>query len=99
MYTMRLRSVGNPDFRQYAPISEPETVTGSTLAEMRAHAERYIQFWGLGGGNWVAPIVKRGKKVIGHFSYNGRFWEGGPAQWTDSTREIKIEAAPSGDVR
>lgn len=91
MYTMRLRSVGNPDFRQYAPISEPETVTGSTLTEMRAHAESYIAKWNLGGGNWVAPIVKCDGKVIGHFSYNGRLWKGGPAQWKDYTREIKIE--------
>lgn len=89
MYTMRLRSVGNPDFRQYAPISEPETVTGSTLAEMRAHAERYIKFWDLGGGNWTSPVVKQGKKVIGHFSYNLRFWEG--KGYVEGQREIKIE--------
>lgn len=26
--------------------------------------------------------------VIGHFSYNGRAWEGEPQSWTPSTREM-----------
>lgn len=92
MYTMRLRSVGNPDFRQYAPISDPKTVTGTTLAEMRAHAQEYIQFWDLGGGNWTNPVVKLDGKVIGHFSYNGRLWEGKRYSAEDPEREINIEA-------
>ena len=90
MYTMRLRSVGNPDFRQYAPISLPETVTGKTLAEMRAHVEGYIARWGLGGGNWPDPVVKLGKKTVGHFSYNGRLWEG--KGYVEGQREIEIAA-------
>jgi hypothetical protein len=90
IYTMKLRSVGNPDFGQYAPVSNPETVTGSTLAEMRAHCERYIEFWDLGGGNWVGPVVMQGKKVVGHFSYNGRLWEGRPGRWDASAKEILI---------
>jgi hypothetical protein len=77
-YIMVLRSVGNPDFQQYAPVSNPEVVTGNTLKEMRAHAERYKEFWNLGGGNWTNPTVisTNGNKIVGHFSYNGRFWEG-----------------------
>jgi len=75
-FTMKLRSYGNPDFGQYAPVSEPEVATGLTLAEMRSHAEAYRNKWELGGGNWGCPIVKLGKKTIGHFSYNGRFWQG-----------------------
>lgn len=74
MYTMKLRSVGNPDFGQYAPVSEPEVVTGKSLREMREHCERYIQFWDLGGGNWVDPVVMQNGKKIGKFSYNGRLW-------------------------
>ena len=74
MYTMRLTSAGNPDFRQFAPISNPETVTGNTLQEMKEHCERYIKYWDLGGGNWKNPVVKEGRKKIGYFSYNGRFW-------------------------
>lgn len=89
-YEMRLRSVGNPDFGQYAPVSEPEVVTGNTLAEMRAHCERYIEFWDLGGGNWMSPVVRenvpgrKAKKTVGHFSYNGRLWEGTPKAWAEA---------------
>lgn len=80
-FTMRLRSAGNPDFGQYAPMSEPETFTGETLAAMRAKAEAYRDFWDLGGGNWVSPVVKDAQgKVVGHFSYNGRLWKGRPAR-------------------
>lgn len=75
-FVMKLRSYGNPDFGQYAPISEPEVATGNTLAEMREKAQDYRDRWDLGGGNWGCPVVKLGKKIIGHFSYNGRFWQG-----------------------
>lgn len=81
-YQMRLRSVGNPDFNQYAPVSDPETVEGSTLEEMRDFAEAYRDKWGLGGGNWPNPVVKEkvGDKLkpVGFFSYNGKLWETGP---------------------
>jgi len=74
MYQMKLRSVGNPDFGQYAPVSEPEAVSGRSLREMRAHVERYIATWDLGGGNWVEPVLMQYGKKIGRFSYNGRLW-------------------------
>lgn len=73
-YKMKMSSVGNKDFGQYAPISEPETVSGNTLKEMQAHCERYIETWDLGGGNWMEPVVFENGKKIGRFSYNGRFW-------------------------
>lgn len=90
MYTMRLRSVGNPDFSQYAPVSAPKAVTGATLAEMRSAAQTYIDEHDLGGGNWVDPVVMQGEKVIGHFSYNLRFWEGRPVKWDAECKEILI---------
>jgi hypothetical protein len=96
IFTMRLRSVGNPDWDQYAPISEPKNVTGSSLAEMRKACEDYIEEWNLGGGNWVDPVVKQGSKVIGHFSYNLRFWEGRPGRWDLKKKEILIDAATAG---
>src|SRR5258705_3765676 len=65
IFTMRLSSCGNPDWGQYAPISEPKVVTGSTLAEMRKAAEAYSEENNLGGGNWMNTVVKQGKKVIG----------------------------------
>jgi hypothetical protein len=75
-YRMQLSSVGNPDFGQYAPVSEPEWAFGDTLGEMRKAAEAYRSKWELGGGNWTVPVVLEGEKVVGHFSYNMRFWEG-----------------------
>lgn len=75
-YIMLLESAGNPDFNQYAPVSEPEIVRGKTLAEMRDHAARYRDKWDLGGGNWVSPIVVRCGKPVARISYNGRVWEG-----------------------
>mgnify|MGYP003577335475 CR=1 FL=1 len=97
IFTMRLSSCGNPDWDQYAPISEPKVVTGSTLAEMRKACEDYIEEWNLGGGNWKDPVVKQGSKVIGHFSSNLRFWEGRPSRdFRVDKKEILIDAAPAG---
>lgn len=73
-FQARFSSVGNPDFGQYAPVSDPVVVRTATLKEMRVLIEKYIAFWDLGGGNFVDPIVKRDGKKIGRFSYNGRFW-------------------------
>lgn len=74
-YSMKLRSVGNPDYGQYAPVSEPKTVEGETLKEMRDALEAYIAEWDLGGGNFPDVTVKEGKKTVGYFSYNGRLWD------------------------
>lgn len=98
MYTMRLRSVGNPDFGQYAPVSSPKSVTGATLQELRSEAQTYIDENDLGGGNWVDPVVKLGAKVIGYFSYNLRFWEGRPGRWDAPQKEILIQDGVKGGV-
>lgn len=74
MFQIRLRSVGNPDFGQYASVSEPEVVRVNTIEEAQKAARDYIEKWDLGGGNWVEPEVKSGKMVLGHISYNGRYW-------------------------
>lgn len=73
-YECRIRSVGNPDFDQYAPVSDPAYLHAATLKEMRKLIEAYREFWNLGGGNWVNPVVLRDHKPCGYFSYNGRFW-------------------------
>lgn len=92
MYTITLKSVGNPDHGQYAPVSNPQVVAAWTLVELRDAVARYIAFWDLGGGNWCNPIVKRGRKVIGFFSYNGTLWKGRPtAGWYDKRVEIAVE--------
>lgn len=70
-YTMRLKSVGNPDFRQYAPISIPKAVTGNSVEEMVALAEKYRDYWDLGFGNWTDPAIREGGKIVGFVRYNG----------------------------
>jgi len=73
-YTMRCRSVGNPDHGQYLPISNPTMISALTLSELREQALAYIATWSLGGGNWPNCKVKQDGKIIGLMSYNGRFW-------------------------
>jgi len=73
-FEARLSSVGNPDFGQYAPLSEPCVVRTASLKEMRTMIAKYIEFWDLGGGNFVDPVVKRDGRKIGTFSYNRRYW-------------------------
>ncbi len=73
-FTVVLRSVGNPDFAQYAPVSNPKRVVTNRLSEIKKAFLAYIEEWNLGGGNWPRCPVCRNGKVAGHFSYNGRFW-------------------------
>ena len=89
MYTMKCRSVGNPDHAQYAPVSDPQVITGETLLEIRTKALAYIAEWELGGGNWPQCIVKLNDKKVGYMSYNGRFWSGTSKNWS-SDKEILI---------
>ena len=74
VFTVSLRSVGNPDFAQYAPVSEPKKILAGKLSEIKKACLDYIEEWDLGGGNWPKCLVRRNGKVVGHFSYNGRFW-------------------------
>lgn len=74
MIEMKLRSVGNPDFGQYAPVSEPKVVQVPDLKAAVDACWAYIQEWNLGGGNFVDPKVIEDGKLIGTISYNGRFW-------------------------
>ena len=73
-FRVLLTSRGNPDFRQYAPISPPEIVTG-TLAAILEAAEKYRYDWELGIGNWPMPPVKdaNGRRV-GYLAFNGTLW-------------------------
>jgi len=73
-YSLKLRSVGNPDFGQFAPISTPQTVTAETLSEVVEAFEDYRDFWNLGSGNMVPTFVMQGKRKIARISYNGRLW-------------------------
>jgi hypothetical protein len=74
MYLIKCRSVGNPDHGQYAPVSEPQTVTADTIEKVISLAQSYISENGLGGGNWPNCKILLDGKSIGYVSYNGRFW-------------------------
>ena len=88
--TMKCKSVGNPDHGQYAPVSVPQVIEGTSLGEIREKALKYIAEWDLGGGNWPNCIVKQDGKAIGYMSYNGRFWADKKGNWTPETKEILI---------
>jgi len=90
-YTVRLRSVGNPDFGQYAPLSPPETFEADSLSEIRDACRTYIAKWELGGGNWPSAVIREGKKAVGYVSYNGRVWAGRPSDWKNA---VEIPLAP-----
>lgn len=91
-YRVLLSSVGNPDFGQYAPVSEAKAVDAATIADARKACEAYIAENNLGGGNWAngRVIDNRTGKLVGHFSYNLRFWEGEPGTWTSATKELAV---------
>ena len=66
---------GNPDFNQYAPISEPAILVADSMEELREQLRDYQNFWQVGGGNFMNPAVLYNLKPVGHFSYNGRLWD------------------------
>lgn len=94
LFEARMESVGNPDHGQYAPVSEPCTLSAHTLPELLVKIEAYRDENDLGGGNWVDPKITCGDKVIGWVSYNGRVWDrpGDDPQWRKA-KEIKPEKA------
>ena len=75
MIEVKLSSCGNPDFRQYAPISPSGIIQVSTLKEASEKCRQYIASWDLGGGNWNGGQVLKDGKLIAKISYNGRIWD------------------------
>jgi hypothetical protein len=88
-YTVRLASVGNPDFRQDSRRSLPgvprRTLRVASLADASKACRTYIAHYELGGGNWLGGEVKKDGKAIAKISYNGRAWD--PA---DRRKEIPL---------
>src|SRR5438067_12932016 len=81
VFTVKLSSVGNPDFRQDPdrPLPGCPSVLAhvETLIEARDLCQHYIAYYELGGGNWNGGEVVRTSDglVVGRFSYNGRLWD------------------------
>jgi hypothetical protein len=74
-FSISLTSVGNPDFQQYCPISNPESVYADTLEGLVVEVSAYIKKWSLGGGNWPNPTFYDKGKASGYITYNGRVWD------------------------
>lgn len=88
--TLVLKSVGNPDLGQYAPVSHVERLKVATAAEAREKARAYIDFWCLGGGNWAGgagDLLDARGRVVARVWYNGRVVSAHP-----STPELAREA-------
>lgn len=83
---LQLCSVGNPDYGQYAPPSNPELKIVANLSAARKACEAYIKAWDLGGGNWdkESGVVRdHSGSIVARFSYNLRCWspDGGRELW------------------
>jgi len=73
-WSIRLTTRGNPDFQQYAPITNPETLTADTLPELRDKIKEWKSDWNVGMGNWMMPLVRKDDAPVGYMSYSGRLW-------------------------
>ena len=49
---LQLKSVGNPDLGQHAPLSASRTVEVVDFAQASQRCRQYIAFHNLGSGNW-----------------------------------------------
>jgi len=83
-----LASCGNPDFRQYAPVSTPRMQIVGTLAEAQQVCSEYIADNELGAGNWAGGQVMRDGEVVAYVAYNGSVWDKMPGE--EGGRRIKV---------
>lgn len=90
-FSVKLQSFGNPDFGQYAPVSNPKTVKASTLRGILKACQDYIELWNLGGGNWATPEILENGKPVAWVSYNGRIWETNPRKHLYVAGEVRKE--------
>lgn len=81
-----LSNAGNPDRRQDPDRPLPGTRSGYwvEVADIEAASKAcrdYIAENDLGGGNWPHAEVRdvQTDQLLGHISYNGRFWDEEPS--------------------
>ena len=78
-YSVTLTSAGNIDhgqnpYDQLYGVSQ-ERVYAASIEECQQRVMEYIDEYNLGGGNWTGGDVYDDLgNVIGHISYNGRYW-------------------------
>jgi hypothetical protein len=79
IYSVLLTTCGNPD-REQNPYETlwgvpTERVYAASIEECQQRVMEYIDEYELGAGNWAGGEVYDGLgNVIGHISYNGRYW-------------------------
>jgi hypothetical protein len=80
-YEVFLSNRGNPDRDQnpFQPLygtGSDEWVSCDSIEHAQQLAEEYRDDNGLGGGNWGDANVRdvETAEIVGHISYNGRFW-------------------------
>ena len=90
-----LKHVSNPDIdggyweQPKSPAKERRAEVDS-FKEASELCQRYIEFNGLGGGNWAGGQIFENGKQIAFVSYNGRVWEGSNSDWSSDAKEIEI---------
>lgn len=75
IWTVHLTTVGNPDFGQFSPITDPEDMSAESLPELRDQIKEWQNYWSVGGGNWTEPMIRKNGKPVGYMSYNCRLWK------------------------
>ena len=88
MFSVTIETVGNIDFRQYAPITSPHRLEAETFQVLRKLIRAYQLDEGIGGGNWTNPTLHHDGQPVGWMSYNCRVWE--PDKSGPEAEEITI---------
>ncbi len=91
MLTVKLSSVGNPDFgqnpRRPLPGVKSHTIGVVDFADASRVCQEYIKTNNLGGGNWNGgEITNEAGETVGHVSYNGRVWP--PGKWVPGMKPL-----------
>lgn len=77
-YYVQLSAHGNIDHGEdpYTSVAMPGEGFGYTIKDCQDIAMKYISDNNLGGGNWTGGKVYEvdTDELVGHISYNGRFW-------------------------
>ena len=79
MYAVTLKSIGNIDHGENPYESLPgvpdKTMICVSIEDCQQCVEEYIDEYDLGAGNWDGgDVYEYLGKLIGHISYNGRYW-------------------------
>jgi len=87
-YAVQLCTVGNPDWGQYAPVTDAEWKIVATMSEAKAAVGDYLERNdGISGGNWApesGQVWDHQGKLVARFTYSLRCWS------LDGDREIMV---------